>query len=70
MIFGETMLRVFGKQQFVSLGNLERTGAPLLDLDLDAVLVFQLATHTERPGLIVSSAAVFDVYGLGHGCLP
>ena len=41
-----------------------------LDLDLDAVLVFELATHTERPGLIVSSAAVFDVYGFSHRYLP
>ena len=61
VVFGETVVGEFGEQQIVADGDLKRAGAAALDRHLSAVGLFEQASRTESPGLVVSLYAVFDM---------
>ena len=61
VVFGETVIGELGEQQIVADGDLKRARAAALDRHLGAVGLFEQASRTERPGLIVSLYAVFDM---------
>ncbi len=59
-VFGKTPELLFGEGELAVDGDLEHTARALNELDLGAVLFFELRPRTEGPGKVVSRNAVFD----------
>jgi hypothetical protein len=60
VVFGEPVFGELRIEQVVAGGDLKRSRPAAEDLHLGAVGLFEQASRTERPGLVVSFHAVFD----------